>query len=73
MQLKPEILSVLSALGATEPELASLTSYFADQLTAAEASVAQIQANIESLQTQLGEQQARASAISAAIGKFVAE
>ncbi len=72
MQLKPEILDVLAKLGATDPELASLTSYFADQLTAAESAVAQIHANIESLQKQLGEETARAERIRAGIGKFVA-
>ena len=71
MQLKPEILSVLNTLGATDPELASLTSYFADQLTAAEATVAQLKTNAQSIQTQIVESQARVEAIQAAIGNFV--
>ncbi|MDX8495900.1 hypothetical protein RFN29_30615 [Mesorhizobium sp. VK22B] len=71
MQLKPEILAVLNTLGATDPELTSLTNYFADRLTAAEATVLQLQANAESIQTQIGEAQAHAEAIRAAIGKFV--
>lgn len=71
MQLKPEILSVLNTLGATDIELASLTSYFADQLIAAQATVTQLQANAASIQTQIGEAQAHADAIQAAIAKFV--
>ena len=71
MQLNPQILEVLNALGADENELASLTEYFAAQLVAAEASVAQIDANIESLQRQREEEAARTERLRAGIAKFV--
>ncbi|CAN7598552.1 hypothetical protein LJR234_004628 [Mesorhizobium amorphae] len=71
MQLNKTILDALASCGATEAEMASITAYYADQLTAAEASVAQIRANIDSLQMQLGEESARADVIRIAIAKFV--
>ncbi|RUW55038.1 hypothetical protein EOA32_03170 [Mesorhizobium sp. M1A.F.Ca.ET.072.01.1.1] len=71
MQLKQEILAALAACGATEAEIASITSYYADQLTAAQAAVDQINDNIASFQTQLMEATAHRDAIGEAIGKFV--
>lgn len=71
MQLNAKILDVLTGLGANETEIESITDYYASQLVTADASVAQIQANIDSLQKQLGEETERAKRIREAIGKFV--
>ncbi|TPM92738.1 hypothetical protein [Mesorhizobium sp. B2-1-3A] len=71
MQLNQQIIDVLTTLGATETEMASITAFYADQLIAAQAAVDQLEANITSLQTQLAEAQERAGTITAAIGKFV--
>lgn len=71
MQLNKTLIDALSALGASDVEMASITAYYADQLTNAQATVDQIKANIESLQKQLGEETERAGRIVAAIGKFV--
>lgn len=71
MKLNQTLLDALTACGATDAEMGSITAYYADQLTAAHASVEQIKANIESLQTQLSEETARAARIADAIGKFV--
>lgn len=71
MQLKPEIVTVLTTLNADQTEIDNLTSYFADKLTQAQANVAQIDANIASLQTQKTEALALVSLLTTAIGKFV--
>lgn len=71
MQLNPKILDALTACGATDVEMASITAYYADQMVNAQATVDQIKANIESLQKQLGEETARAELIQTAISKFV--
>lgn len=71
MKLDQKLIDALTACGATEIEMASITAYYADQLIAANATVDQLKANIESLQTQLAEAEQRAAIISAAIGKFV--
>jgi len=71
MQLKPEILNVLTTLNADQTEVDSLTSYFADKLTQAQANVTQIDANIVSLQTQKTEALALVDLLTTAIGKFV--
>jgi hypothetical protein len=71
MKLNQTLLDALTACGASDVEMASITSYYADQLTAAKATVDQLKVNIESLQTQLAEAETRAGIISAAIGKFV--
>ena len=71
MKLNQTLLNALTTCGATDVEMASITSYYADQLMAANATVDQLKANIESLQTQLAEAEARKDLIAAAIGKFV--
>jgi hypothetical protein len=71
MKLNQTLQDALTACGATDIEMVSITSYYADQLVNAQATVDQIKANIESLETQLQEATARAALISAAIGKFV--
>lgn len=71
MKLNQTLIDALVSCGATETEMASITAYYADQLTVAQANVAQIEANIESLQTQLAEAKAHAQAIEVAIGKYV--
>lgn len=71
MQLNPKLLDVLASLGANEAEMASITEYYLSQFAAAQASVDQIKANIESLQKQLEEETARATRIIDGIGKFV--
>ena len=71
MKLNQTLIDALTICGATDTEMVSITSYYEDQLTAANATVDQLKANIESLQTQLQEATARAVLISAAIGKFV--
>ena len=71
MQLKPEIITVLTTLNADQTEIDNLTSYFSDKLTQAQANVAQIDANIQSLQTQKTEALALVDLLTTAIGKFV--
>lgn len=71
MELKPELLAVLTALGANDSEVASLKEYYTSQLAAADTSVATLQTNIASLQKQLGEESARAERIKAGVAKFV--
>jgi hypothetical protein len=71
MKLDQKLIDALTACGATAIEMASITAYYADQLVAANATVDQIKANIESLQKQLEEETARAERIRDAIGKFV--
>lgn len=71
MQLKPEIINVLTTLNADQTEIDSLTSYFADKLTQAKANASQIDTNILSLQTQKTEALALIDILTAAIGKFV--
>ena len=71
MKLNQTLSNALISCGATDIEMSSITSYYADQLVNAQATVDQIKANIESLQTQLEEATARAALIGAAIGKFV--
>ena len=71
MQLKPEIITVLTNLNADQTEIDNLTSYFADKLTQAQANVVQIDANIQSLQTQKTEALALVDLLTTAIGKFV--
>jgi len=71
MQLKPEIITVLTTLNADQTEIDNLTSYFADKLTQAQANVVQIDANIQSLQTQKTEALALVDLLTTAIGKFV--
>ena len=71
MQLKPEIITVLTNLNADQTEIDNLTSYFSDKLTQAQANVVQIDANIQSLQTQKTEALALVDLLTTAIGKFV--
>jgi len=71
MQLKPEIITVLTTLNADQTEIDNLTSYFSDKLTQAQANVMQIDANIQSLQTQKTEALALVDLLTTAIGKFV--
>ena len=71
MQLKPEIITVLTTLNADQTEIDNLTSYFSDKLTQAQANVMQIDANIQSLQTQKTEALALVDLLTTAIGKFI--
>lgn len=71
MNLKSEITDVLDSLGATEQEKSRLVEYFASRAAEASGLVVALEANIESLQTQLAEAIALRDATLAGIAKFV--
>jgi ABC-type transporter Mla subunit MlaD len=71
MKLKSEIQTVLTALGAQDNEITALIEHFAAKAAQAYGEVAQIEANIASLQVQLAEAKARVDVTMAGVLKFV--
>lgn len=71
MKLKQEIQDVLDKQGASPEEIEALVAYFADRLTACNASVAQIGENIASLEKQLIEETERAARVREGVMRFV--
>ena len=73
MKLKTELTDFLRKMDIGEHELEQLVEYFAAKQADAVASVESIEANIASLQKQLGEEQARTKRVTDGIAKFMDE
>lgn len=71
MELKPELMEVLNALGVEQYQVAALIEHFTSKSLEAESSVSSIEANIASLQKQLLEETERARRVRDGIAKFV--